>query len=174
MHGHFLLSDERKKFEDPEKFLPQLFSGDEIVADLGCGPGYYCQYLVKLAKKVYCVDINKELLEIAKQVAPSAIFLNEKASHTSIPSSSIDVVIFANSFHDMKDKEKVKEEVKRILKKGGKVIIVDWKKEDTPFGPPVYIRMSKEDYIKVFSPEFKLVKEFEVGPYHYGLVFQLD
>jgi protein-L-isoaspartate O-methyltransferase len=62
-----LLNPERNKMEDPEKFLPSIIHG--VVAELGCGPGYYCQFLVKYAEKVYCVDRNKELLEIAKELA---------------------------------------------------------------------------------------------------------
>ncbi|AWR96286.1 methyltransferase domain-containing protein [Acidianus sulfidivorans JP7] len=173
-HPSFLLSEERKKIENPEKYIPFLVSKNDVVAELGCGPGFYCQYLVKYAKQVYCVDKRKEMIEIAKKIAKNAIFLVEDASHTSIPSSSVDIVLFSNSFHDMDKKEKVKEEVKRILNKEGRVIIIDWKKENTPFGPPLSIRMSKEDYIKEFSPCFKLLKEFEVGPYHFGLVLQLN
>jgi SAM-dependent methyltransferase len=71
----------------------------------------------------------------------------------------------------MRDKKKVYEEVKRILKPEGKVIIVDWKK-DANFGPPKSVRMSKEDYVHFFSPDFELEKEFEVGPYHFGLVLK--
>jgi ubiquinone/menaquinone biosynthesis C-methylase UbiE len=164
-----LLNPERNKMEDPEKFLPSIIHG--VVAELGCGPGYYCQFLVKYAEKVYCVDRNKELLEIAKELAKNAIFLNEDACKTSIPSSSVDQVLFANSFHDMRDKKKVYEEVKRILKPEGEVIIVDWKK-DANFGPPKSVRMSKEDYVHFFSPDFELEKEFEVGPYHFGLVLK--
>jgi SAM-dependent methyltransferase len=71
----------------------------------------------------------------------------------------------------MRDKKKVYEEVKRILKPEGKVIIVDWKK-DANFGPPKSVRMGKEDYVHFFSPDFELEKEFEVGPHHFGLVLK--
>jgi ubiquinone/menaquinone biosynthesis C-methylase UbiE len=173
MHDHsFLLSPSRKNFEDPDKFLPFLINENDTVADLGCGPGYYCQFLVKFTKnKIYCVDKNEEFITEAKRIVKSnnVIFLVEDSSHTSIPSSSIDKVIFANSFHDMENKEKTYEEVVRILKPNGKIIIIDWKKENTPFGPPIRIRMSKEDYLKIFR-DFKLEKEFYVGPYHQGLV----
>ncbi|MFP3065520.1 MAG: class I SAM-dependent methyltransferase [Sulfolobaceae archaeon] len=160
----------RKEFEDPEKFLTGLISG--VVAELGCGDGYYCQYLVKYAEKLYCVDKNKALLEEAKMRVKgnNVIFLNEDASRTSIPPSSIDIVLFANSFHDM-NKGKVYEEVKRILKPYGKVIIVDWKKAPTPFGPPLSIRMDKEDYLRIFK-DFELEKELDVGPYHFCLVLK--
>ncbi len=69
------------------------------------------------------------------------------------------------------NRSNVYKEILRILKADGIVIIIDWKKEETSFGPPIHIRMSKEDYLDVFK-DFKLVKEFVPGPYHYGLLLQ--
>ncbi|AWS00211.1 class I SAM-dependent methyltransferase [Metallosphaera hakonensis] len=173
MEHHFrrLLDPERKKFEDPEKFIPSLLKGDEVVADMGCGPGYYCPVLEEHSRMLYCVDLSEKAIEMTRSRVKrdSTTLLNESSDHTSIPSSSIDVVIFSNSFHDM-NPSTVYKEVLRILKPSGKVIIVDWKK-DAPIGPPVDVRMSKEDYIRVFK-DFDLESEFTPGPYHFGLVFK--
>ncbi|WP_235185639.1 class I SAM-dependent methyltransferase [Candidatus Acidianus copahuensis] len=164
-----LLSDERKKFEDPEKFLPELLKTGEIVADLGCGPGYYCRVLKDYASKLYCVDKSLEMIQRARSYCQgdNVVFVNRESSDTLIPSGTVDVVILANSFHDM-DRDAVYEEIKRILKKDGRVIVVDWRK-DAPFGPPPQKRMCKEDYLSFFK-DFKLDREFYVGPYHFGLV----
>ncbi|QKQ99136.1 class I SAM-dependent methyltransferase [Metallosphaera tengchongensis] len=171
-HSHFdrLLDERRKNFENPENFIPKLLRGDEIVVDMGCGPGYYCPELEKYSSKLYCVDFNKEALDIAKTriKKPNTELLYEESSRTSIPPSSVDVVVLANSFHDM-DREAAYSEILRILKPSGKVIIVDWKKEETPFGPPMSIRMSEKDYINLFK-DFELKQTFDPGPYHYGLV----
>jgi|ECHvirMinimDraft_2_1075157.scaffolds.fasta_scaffold00724_6 SAM-dependent methyltransferase len=175
MHRHneeemirILLSPERAKFEDPSKFIPKLLRGGEVVAELGCGPGYYCRELIKLASTLYCVDRSSKSLEFVRKLN-GAIVLNEDSSKTSIPPNSIDIVLLADSFHDM-DREATYMEVLRILKGDGKVIVVDWRK-DAPMGPPPSLRMSKEDYIKQFR-DFLLETEFDVGPYHYGLVFR--
>jgi len=166
-----LLSEERRKFEDPEEFLPELLRGGEIIADVGCGPGYYAQTLVKFASKLYCVHVNPRMLqELRKRVKDPKVVTSESTS--SIPDSSVDVVILANSFHDM-DREKARAEVERILKPKGKVIVVDWKKEDTPIGPPLLKRMSEEDYVRELKG-FRLILKFPVGPYHYGLLFQKE
>jgi ubiquinone/menaquinone biosynthesis C-methylase UbiE len=171
--SHFL-SPFRKKVEDPWKFLPSLISKGDVVAELGCGPGYYCNYLAKLTTNtVYCVDKERDFIEEAKRYVNSqnVVFLVEDAGRTSIPSSSVDKVLLANSFHDFRDKQRVYEEIKRILKGDGKVIVVDWKKGHTGFGPPVYVRMGKEDYLRVFR-DFELEAEFEPGSYHFGLVLK--
>jgi ubiquinone/menaquinone biosynthesis C-methylase UbiE len=157
--------------ENPDDFLPRYVSKDDIVVDLGCGPGYYCKTLVKLAKKVYCIDVDCIALSMAKESAPSASFLCESAEEISLPSTSVDIVLLANSFHDMRNKEKVVEELKRILKAGGKVIIVDWKKEQTTMGPPLSKRMSEVDYLAFFK-DFSLVEKFSPSPYQFGLVLK--
>ncbi|MCY0861280.1 MAG: class I SAM-dependent methyltransferase [Metallosphaera prunae] len=173
MDHHFrrLLDPERKKFEDPEKFIPSLLHGNEVVVDMGCGPGYYCPVLEEYSLKLYCIDLSKEALDIAKTRVKksSTVFLNEPSEHTSLPPSSVDVVVFSSSFHDM-DREGTYKEVMRILKPCGRVIIVDWRK-DAPFGPPVHIRMSREDYLTTFK-DFQVESEFSPGPYHFGLVLQ--
>ncbi|WP_369609398.1 class I SAM-dependent methyltransferase [Sulfurisphaera javensis] len=162
--------DFRKNFENPETFLRNILTKGEVIAELGCGTGFYCQFLKEFAAKLYCVDAFCPALEEAKKKAPSAIFLCEDASKTSIPSESVDVVLFANSFHDMKNKDLVVKEVKRILKKGGRVIIIDWDKRNTRIGPPSWIRMSEEEYIEYFK-DFKLIDKFKPSEYQYGLVF---
>jgi ubiquinone/menaquinone biosynthesis C-methylase UbiE len=167
MHGGGHIID-----KELEKVLSNALEGASTLAELGCGFGFYCSLLAKYAEKLYCVDINKVAIEEAKTNlnVQNVVFLNEDAAHTSIPSSSINAVLFANSFHDM-DKEQVYEEVKRIVKPNGKVIIIDWDKNETEFGPPLNIRLSKEDYLRIFK-DFKLEDEFIPGTYHYGLILR--
>jgi ubiquinone/menaquinone biosynthesis C-methylase UbiE len=163
----------REQNEKPDQFMLDALGNAKIIAELGCGSGFYCKYLQNYAEKLYCVDSNKEAIkELKKRIDnDNTIVLNEDASHTSIPSNTVDAVLFANSFHDMREREKVYEEALRILKHAGSVIIVDWEKKETSFGPPMSIRMNKEDYIGFFK-DFKLEKEFIPGINHYGLVFK--
>lgn len=159
----------RESFENPESYLPSLIGKVEVIAELGCGTGFYCKYLQQLSNRLYCVDVFCPSLQEAKKMTPKAIFLCEDASSTSIPSQAVDVVFLANSFHDMSNKKGVVKEIKRILKKEGKVIIIDWVKEITPIGPPVSIRMSESEYLEFFK-DFILLNKFKPTEYHYGLV----
>ncbi|MFP3289438.1 MAG: class I SAM-dependent methyltransferase [Candidatus Micrarchaeota archaeon] len=173
MHGHGfhrMSNSMREAMEKPEIYLQPIMEGAKVVAELGCGAGFYCKYLQKLAEQLYCVDSSAEAIEEAKKAVngSNVIFLVEDAAHTSIPSKSVDAILLANSFHDMQ-KDEVYNEIKRILNDSGKVVIIDWEKKETPFGPPLSIRLSKEDYISIFK-DFKLEKEFQPSPNHYGLV----
>jgi len=173
MHGHGfhrMNNSLREAMDKPETYLQPIMEGAKVVAELGCGAGFYCKYLQKLAKQLYCVDASAEAIEEAKKAVngSNVIFLVEDAAHTSIPSKSVDAILLANSFHDMQ-KDEVYNEIKRILNDSGKVVIIDWEKKETPFGPPLSIRLSKEDYISIFK-DFKLEKEFQPSSNHYGLV----
>ena len=158
--------------EDPTPLLSSLITHHvAAIADIGCGSGFYSKYLSNYADKVYCIETSSEAIGIARKEleGKNVVFLNESAEKTSVPSGSVDIAFFANSFHDMEDKAAVVAEVSRILKPEGSVIIIDWKK-DSNFGPPQNIKMSEEDYLRQFSG-FKLVKSTDVEPQHYCLVF---
>ncbi len=158
----------REKMVNPDRYINNLFDrNDNVILDYGCGVGFYCRYLRRFASKLYCIDIDEEALEEVKKNISGAITLTDVST---IPDHSVDVVFFANSFHDM-NREEVVKSVERIIKESGRIIVIDWNKEKTEFGPPLSIRMSKEDYIKAF-PDFKLEKEFESEPNHYGLVLK--
>ena len=65
------------------------------------------------------------------------------------------------------------EEAKRLLKSQAKLLVIDWLKTATPFGPSVEKRI---DPLKVKETANKiglnLIEEFQAGPYHFGLIFQ--
>ena len=169
--GRFL-SSTRKLTEDPEKFMPGLLKKRDIAAELGCGPGYYSKTIVQHVAKLYCVDKDGKALDIArKRVGPDkALFLNENSSKTSIRPRSVDVVILANSFHDM-DRKTAASEVKRILCERGRIIVVDWKKKRMNHGPPLELRMDEVDYLSFFSG-FVVNRRFRVGSLQYGIVLE--
>ncbi|WP_338602157.1 class I SAM-dependent methyltransferase [Sulfolobus tengchongensis] len=168
-HHYYPPEDFRRTFERPEEYLPSIFNGKRgVIVDYGCGNGFYCKYLLEYATKLYCIDINIVALEEVRKKFSNAITLTNPKE---IPDQSVDFILFANSFHDIEDKEYVVNEVNRILKRDGRVIIIDWKKEDTGFGPPLSIRMSEEDYLMWFK-DFTIEKRFEPTPYHFGLVMR--
>ncbi len=167
----FLMSDKRTQYENPDLFLPRFVKNNDTVADVGCGPGFYCIRLIKIASKVYCIDTSELMLDVAKKNCKS-----EKVQFFSsislVPSNTVDLVLMANSFHDMENKEEIYDEIKRISKENSRIFIVDWKKDPKiEKGPPYYLRMTEEDYIKRF-PDYSLKERFEIGPYHFGLLFE--
>jgi ubiquinone/menaquinone biosynthesis C-methylase UbiE len=97
--------------------------------------------------------------------------LVSKPAEIPLENESIDLLLTVNTLHEFDDRERMIEEMKRVVKKGGKLLIVDFMKKETGFGPPVEIRMSKAKAVKLFEAKgFTLVEKRDLS-YHYLLVF---
>jgi ubiquinone/menaquinone biosynthesis C-methylase UbiE len=154
------------------------------VADLGCGNlGHFVLPAAKLVGKdgvVYAVDILKTALGSIQQLVKTEGLNNvvtvwsdlEKVGATKITAASLDLAILKNVLFQGTKKEEIIAEAVRLLKTGGRLLIVDWKNIASPFGPPDKLRLSVEE-AKVIAEKngLKLSDEFDAGEYHYALVF---
>ena len=85
--------------------------------------------------------------------------------------SGADVAILANVLHGIPPK--TVDETVRVLRQGGHLVNVDWKKEPTPGGPPVEHRLSPAEARAAFTARgLRAVESFELGPFHYVQVFE--
>jgi ubiquinone/menaquinone biosynthesis C-methylase UbiE len=91
---------------------------------------------------------------------------------TNIPTGSLDIAFIHNVLFQAGKHDSFLKETARLLKAGGKLMVIDWKKIASPFGPPVKDRPEPE-LIKNMAAKagLKLLEEFEAGPYHFGLIF---
>jgi ubiquinone/menaquinone biosynthesis C-methylase UbiE len=127
---------------------------------------------------VYAVDSSQAMLDglkenIAKsEVNPKIIrTVNRDACHTGIPKKSVDLVLFANLLHEVEDKEAFFQEVRRISKPTAYIVDVDWKKIQTEHGPPMKERLSEDEAKRALSENgFSVIKQIDIGPYHYELI----
>ena len=167
-------------FLNPEQILNQLeIESDIIVADFGCGSG---GWVLPLAQKiedgmVYAVDILQEPIDALKAKASSLSLSNIKTilsnveKDVKIQDESCDLVLMTNLLFETEDKSAVMEQGKRILKPGGKILIVDWKKKNSVV--PEKDTISAEEVKKLANKiTLKLEKEIDAGVYHYALVFE--
>ncbi|MGC8608518.1 MAG: class I SAM-dependent methyltransferase [Thermoplasmata archaeon] len=176
-----LLSQSRKEWENPDDVFKDVpFERIHTAVDLGCGPGFFT---IPIAEKisdgyVYAIDANENMLEALKKRVPKGMIdriktINSTATYTGIESESVDFVFMANVFHDFNDRKAVLSEIRRILKNGGILMDLDWKKDSGSFGPPQEIRIDPEIAKKeIQSAGFDLISEFQSGPHHYGLMFK--
>lgn len=154
------------------------------VADFGCGAGYFVLLIARKVGKsgtVLAVDVLESALDSVRSSAKLHSIFNietikgdlEKPMGSKIAVNSIDAVLMANILFQVKNKTVLINEAKRVLKKSGKIIIVEWIK-DSLWGPPKDLRISKEETKVIFKKEgLTLEKEFDAGGNHYGLVFSL-
>ncbi|MFA6272607.1 MAG: class I SAM-dependent methyltransferase [Patescibacteria group bacterium] len=170
---------------NPEAILNQAGIGyGDVVADLGCGGmGYFTLQAARTVGdkgRVYAVDILKNVLQSVWTKVKLEGFDNvrmvwsnlEILGATKIREGSLDFALLVNTLFQTKKHEAVIKEATRLLKKGGKLVIVDWKKMSTPFGPKTEDRVSVEDLKKIAEDlKYTLEKSEETGPYHYLLEF---
>jgi ubiquinone/menaquinone biosynthesis C-methylase UbiE len=81
-----------------------------------------------------------------------------------------DVVFFGIDLHDFSDPGKVLANARRMLKNGGRLIDLDWKKENTPFGPPHHIRLSEEEAAALIEGAgFSVTEVQDIPPWFYRI-----
>ena len=167
-----------KMFTDPVKNLRAFgLREDSIVADLGAGTGFYSVVAGYLAPrgKVYAVDIVKDFLATIKHKAREARLRNveiiwgdiEKSGGTKIGAGVADAVIASNVLHQLKNKEQLVHEIKRILKPRGRVLLVDWSPGILSAARVVPKHQAREMFEK---GGFVWQKDINAGNYHYGMI----
>jgi len=154
------------------------------VANLGCGSnGYFTFKLSELVGKhgqVYVVDILKEVLAAIDKEAGINCVNNIKAiwsdlevfGAAKIEADSLDVALLINTLHQSQDRQEMLREATRLLKKDGRLVIVEWKTFASPLGPIAETKIDQGFLISLAKKlGLYLQEEFEPGQYHYGLVF---
>ena len=166
-------------FLNPQEVLSELkIEGQMIAADFGSGSGGWAIPLAKRLKfgKVYAIDILEEPLSALKSKAEIQRVYNIETISSNvekgvkIPDLSCDLVLLTNLLFQVEDKKRVLTEAKRVLKKEGKILVVDWFPQ-APQGPKEGRISAKEVKEMAKDLNLKLEKEFQAGIFHYGLIF---
>ncbi|MGZ4850917.1 MAG: class I SAM-dependent methyltransferase [Candidatus Bathyarchaeia archaeon] len=151
-HGGFSLDEAvRRSWYNPEDVLQDLTAG-MVFADIGCGDGFFSILAAKkigVKGKVYSVDVDASAIEKLKRKAENEGLKNitvkvGAAEETAFFSGSVDFVFFSMVLHDFVDPAKVLQNAREMIKPTGRLVDLDWKKQEMAFGPPVRIRFSEE------------------------------
>ena len=159
-----------------------LKSGDQFL-DAGCGDGYFSEAaaeVVGLGGRVYAFDVDgigrlqKEIAE--KKLANIEARIADVSRLLPLADESVDVVFISNVLHGLVangEWERALKEVARVIKPHGKLAIVEFKKNETPLGPPLSIRLSPEEVEALAKGYgFSKVAVKEAGPYHYSIILE--
>ena len=172
-------------FMNPDEIVEELkIKSGMIVADFGCGAGYFTIPIAKAIKnsgKIYAVDVLNDTLESVLSKAKLYDLLNietvraniETVGGSKIKSTSVNLVILANILFQCNDYDSVLTEAKRILKNDGSIVIIDWIPKKVPLGPKYEHCLSEEDIKKLsIKNGLKVVRKIDAGGQHYGMTLK--
>jgi ubiquinone/menaquinone biosynthesis C-methylase UbiE len=163
--GHFdpkrapyLDADERIKELRPYQLLKEKagIKPGMTCIDLGSGTGTFSFPLLRYVGSnglVYAVDDSDEMLARikAKNPPPNLILVHSDVSNTGLNDKIADFCLMSSILHEVDQSDKLLAEAYRLLKSGGRVLVVEWKAElDSP-GPPQKRRLSREKVERLFK-----------------------
>ncbi|MBK5240965.1 class I SAM-dependent methyltransferase [Clostridium sp.] len=167
---------ERRRTMPPEETLLKFKIEDNgALLDVGCGIGYFTLPASKLIKnnKVIGIDIVPEILDFARVKAAginNIEYITSEEYTFPVEGDSFKYVLISNVIHEVEDKARYFNEVKRVLKDDGYFLIIDWDKRKMEMGPPINHRISICEMMELCSiAGFRTVERVHISPNHYGL-----
>ncbi len=152
------------------------------VADLGAGAGFFARAAARLVGDggvVWAVDLNRDLLSRIKNFAAAEGLHNVEVLHgdaatvggSNLPGESFDFCIAANLLFAVDEKGECIAEMRRLLKKSGRLLVVDWEDSFGGLGPhPEHVLSGAAGQKLLEQHGFALVGRVPAGAYHWGLV----
>lgn len=168
-------------FLNPTEVLERLGLTEEMVAvDFGCGSGGWAIPLAKKLKNgtVFAIDILEEPLIALQSRARLEKISNIKTIRLDVEDTGglqilkdglANLVLVTNLLFQVKNGKDILSGAQRILKTGGKILVIDWNK--TAKIGPENGKISPAEVKKIAQElSLKIEEEFAAGAYHWGLV----
>ncbi len=172
------------KFLNPSEVIAQtgLMQG-QVVADLGCGNGFYvlpAAQMIGPTGTVYAVDVQENKLAATVSIANQFGYKNVRVLQADLakplldlPPNSCDLVIISNILHEINATEALIKNIYRLLRSPGRVVVIEWKRTATPFGPPLDKRLDQEKLeILLMQAGLRKDKDLHADGYHYAVLFE--
>jgi ubiquinone/menaquinone biosynthesis C-methylase UbiE len=180
----YLETSWRDTWQEPDKVIKTLqLSPRDVVADIGAGGGYFTERFSKTVGPfglVYATDVQDVMLENLKERARANGLHNVEVvqgefDDPMLPENSCDLVFFSSVYKEIDNRLDYMRKVKRILKPGGRVAIIEYRPEEAAVGPPIEMRLSSEQVKQELAGSgFTLENEYDFLPREYFLVFVAD
>ena len=169
------------KFLSPEDVLREFgIYGTQDVGDLGAGSGHFSLAAARRLEggRLFAVDIQKDMLARLMSEASERGISNihsvwgDVGVHRGVPlaEGSLDRAIVSNVLFQADDREAFVREVKRLLKPGGKALVIDWQ-EGSTFGPHRHHLVPESAATALFARHgFTKERTVDAGDHHYGII----
>jgi ubiquinone/menaquinone biosynthesis C-methylase UbiE len=180
--AEWLDREEREREEQPEKAIAQLnLKPGMMIADVGAGTGYYSLRMARAVAPggiVYANDIQPGMLDKLNERAAAAHVTNVvtilgSEADPKLPAGKLDLVLLVDVYHELSRPQRMLEGIQESLKPGGRLVLLEFRKED----PSVPIRpehkMSVEEVKAEVTPEgFRFEKVVDKLPWQHIIFFR--
>ena len=171
----------RDAYQKPREVLTALnIKPGETIADIGAGTGYFTfrlAHFVGAQGKVYAIDVSADMIRHINRRSrdsktTNVVTILADNDDPLLAEQSVNRIFICDVWHHIENQTKYLALLKKILKPGGELIMIDFHKKDLPVGPPAQMKIAREDLIKQLEANgFRLNKEHTFLPYQYFLVF---
>jgi arsenite methyltransferase len=175
-------SPERTKWQKPDEVVSALkLQPGQTVIDIGAGTGYFTRRFAKMVApsgEALGLDIEPAMIDYMKADAEKLGLKNYharllKPDDPGLARHSVDVVFFCDAIHHMDQRVAYFRKLASALKPGGRVIVIDFKKEPLPVGPPPEDKLSRDEVLAEFrSAGYRLARDHDFLPYQHFLEFE--
>ena len=153
----------------------------QAVCDLGCGNGYHTLPLAEAVGsegRVFAVDLQPRMLELLDERAQEAgvqnlVPIEATVDDPRLPEASCDLVLLVDVYHEISHPVSVLGHLRRALKPGGEVVLVEFRTEDryVPIKPEH--KMTKAQVVREMAANgFELARETDALPWQHAMAFR--
>lgn len=177
--AHVFDDPARDEWQKPHEVIQALgLKPDAVVADLGAGTGYFAARLANMlrgAGRVYAADLEPDMVKhLAKRAKeerlPNLVPVQATPRDARLP-AKVDLVLLVDVYHHIDDRERYFARLKRSLKPGGRLAVIDFRL-DSPEGPPKEARIAPDEVkAELAKAGYSFVEEHGFLPRQYFLIF---
>ena len=117
---------------------------EKVVADIGAGTGFFARRLAPIADRVIAVEVSDSLVSALRRLRDAELPQGHrsrleprlgKLDDPLLQDGEVDIILFVNTLMYIDQPKRYLRTVSPALRDNGRIVVVDWKKKDTPVGP---------------------------------------
>ncbi len=177
-----LESKSRDKWQKPIEVIKAMgLSPGDSIADIGAGGGYFTEkfsHVVGRSGKVYATDAQEIMTTKLKERTKNKNLDNVKVilsrfDDPLLPDNSCDIIFFSSVYKEIDGRITYMRKVKKSLKPGGRVVILEFRREAEGTGPLVDSRLHKQQILdELEAAGFYLQRSYDFLPREYFFIFK--